>query len=371
MDKSISFFGLTIEQTQLLFSLQRLIILNDITMERNNGAIEKRKDIHENINELASILRGRKTEVISSAHKVAEDHLKICERKLVWFQEWEQNIQVYLKHLNNGYKLPFLESPHAAKIAIEQICYKSKNQIWKYLLLLECCLFVPYYPMNKDCSDKDKTLRKCKFLDNGTYLNFLSELLGVNQSFVEKFKNDYKKAIRQISRFWENFTKWSLIGMTATLAGIALFQPYLIFALPGTAGAAAFTSALAALGGGAVAAGGFGMVGGIVVLVGGGSLIGVAAGGGGSALISKMTVNLTLLESAKMSVILKDIILGVQKDTYSFQEILIEITKREQELKTEIIKLQTEKDKNKQRIKDLDKQVNLLEELLYGSRSYI
>jgi septal ring factor EnvC (AmiA/AmiB activator) len=72
-----------------------------------------------------------------------------------------------------------------------------------------------------------------------------------------------------------------------------------------------------------------------------------------------------------MSVILKDIILGVENDTYSFQEILIEVTKREQELKAEIIKLQTEKEKNKQRIKDLDKQVQLLEELLYGSRSYI
>lgn len=85
-------------------------------------------------------------------------------------------------------------------------------------------------------------------------------------------------------------------------------------------GAAAISAGLAALGGGAVAAGGFGMAGGIAVLVGGGSLLGATAGTAVGASIASLGSNAVLSEAAKLQVVLKEIVLAIQKDTSYFQQ---------------------------------------------------
>ncbi len=54
----------------------------------------------------------------------------------------------------------------------------------------------------------------------------------------------------------------------------------------------------------------------------------------------------------------------------SFQEILIKITKQEQQLREEIIRLQVDGIKNKRMIAELEKELDYLEKLVVGSRSY-
>lgn len=125
----------------------------------------------------------------------------------------------------------------------------------------------------------------------------------------------------------------------------------MLFAANGLSGAAAISAGLAALGGGAVAAGGFGMAGGIAVLVGGGSLLGATAGTAVGASIASLGSNAVLSEAAKLQVVLKEIVLAIQKDTSYFQQILLNINQQVSQLKSEVIKLKTANEKNKKKIK--------------------
>lgn len=117
------------------------------------------------------------------------------------------------------------------------------------------------------------------------------------------------------------------------------------------------------LGGGAIAAGGFGITGGIVVLVGGALLFGGGAGAGIGTLAASSSA-IVLTELAKMEVVLKEIILGIQRDTQMMQEIIMSMNDNLNEMRKEVIILKMENEKNKNKIKNLEESIEYLKKAI-------
>ena len=333
MEKACSIFGLTIEQTQLLFSLQRLITDGDCsyTLANGDGFLAK-----------------------SDA----------AQKKKLWLNRWDTSIANYLKKLSNKDLAPLRTDDEMRNL----ICnIKSETNIWKYMIFLECVLYRPYYPLSENKDDykqfKGLNLNKEKRKE---ILYHICSLLAIDTKYIERFESAYSKSIKSLSGYLTKVAAAAGVGLILILIAIVTFQYQIIafFAAEGLHGAAAISAGLAALGGGAVAAGGFGMAGGIAVLIGGGSLLGISAGGAVGISIASLGANAVLSEAAKMQVVLSEIVLAIQKDTKSFQEILFNIQRQNQKLKQELNLLKTETEKNKKQIKNLEKSIEYLEKLI-------
>ena len=175
-----------------------------------------------------------------------------------------------------------------------------------------------------------------------------------------------KNANKRLNGYWKKVVVGSAIGVVIIAIAVATGR-YRILALlapEGLSGAAAISAGLAALGGGAVAAGGYGMAGGIAVLVGGGSLLGIGVGGSMGILLASKNSNVLLSDAAKLEVVLKEIVIGVQKDTTSFQKILNQLAAQKEELRKKVEELQTQSDRNKKEIKELKKSLSYLEKVI-------
>lgn len=328
-----STFGLNFKQTCLLFSLERQIIMNDITYSEMQNKVEE------------------------------------ANAKKAWLYNWESKINDYLSSLNNGQSLTLGVDTIDPKSLFIKEKENSKNLTWKYLILLECILFNPYYPLemveDKGVWEalKEKFKNQALNKDNKIYsLNKIAEILEIENTYVEKFKKSYEASLDTLSGRWEKIVLGGGIGAIATtIIVLCLINPIVgaMAAAKGLSGAAAFNAGLAALGGGAISAGGFGIVGGITVLVGGSLIL----GGGTGAVIGMLTTNpkIMMTEMAKMQVVMKEIVLGLQKDTALFQEILNKLTANELEMRQEIKRLQEDNEANKEKIKNLQEAVEYLE----------
>ena len=331
-----STFGLNFKQTCLLFSLERQIIMNDITYSEMQNKVEE------------------------------------ANAKKAWLYNWESKINDYLSSLNNGQSLSLGVDTIDPKSLFIKEKENSKNLTWKYLILLECILFNPYYPLemveDKGVWEalKEKFKNQALNKDNKIYsLNKIAEILEIENTYVEKFKKSYEASLDTLSGFWQKIVLGVGIGAIATTIIVLCFiNPIAggilaVKGITGLTGIAAFNAAMAALGGGAIAAGGLGVAGGIAVLVGGSLVL----GGGTGAVIGMLTTNpkIMMTEMAKMQVVMKEIVLGLQKDTALFQEILNKLTANELEMRQEIKRLQEDNEANKEKIKNLQEAVEYLE----------
>lgn len=326
----IALFGLTSAQTNILFELQRLLITEDL-----------------------KVSKGKKNE----------------DRKIDWERQWFKSINDYLKGIGS---LPLCvhNDPFKIKEKVKSLEDETESKIWKYLVLLECVLYHPYYPLSKEKSDVSNV--KGLKLDKSSRekaLNVIAEILEINADYIEKFDKAYKKSYKSLSGFWTKLFIGAGVGVVVLLVAILTFQPEIaaIFAAEGLTGAAATASGLAALGGGAIAAGGAGTAGGFAVLVGGGTLIGTGVGVTGGFVWAQLGSGAVLSEAAKMQVVLKEIVLAIQKDTKSFQEVLSRIIDQQSNMKRELIALRANDASNKQKIKDLEKSIEYLEKLISNS----
>lgn len=156
-------------------------------------------------------------------------------------------------------------------------------------------------------------------------------------------------------------------GVVAIVVALAviLLQPEIVALLApeGLFGAAAANAVMAMLGGGAIAAGGLGIAGGWAVLVGGGFLIGGTVGTTAYMAIASSSSGFVLSQAARLEVVLKEIIMGMQNDTKLFQEILLNQQTQIYSLKNELKKLQENEKENKEKIKNLKKSIDYLEKL--------
>ena len=330
MKNFISEFGLTFKQTCLLFSLERQIVVHDI--------------------------------VSSKADNKQEEALK----KQMWLNAWDININNFLNHLGENQNVLIDIAKVNPKQLLEKIVKETseKTKAWRYLILLECTLFTPYYPLEQQVSDDESIVDKIKKAFGGLSLNessqktsliMIAELLNIDIKYIDIFKRRHQEALRSLSGFWKKVLLAGSTGMFVAVVIVLFFiNPIAAaFAAPGLTGAAAFSAGMAALGGGAIAAGGFGITGGIVVLAGAG--IGTLAASSSA---------IVLTELAKMEVVLKEIILGIQRDTQMMQEIIMSMNDNLNEMRKEVIILKMENEKNKNKIKNLEESIEYLKKAI-------
>ena len=333
MKDKFSVFGLTAEQSEVLFALQRKLTSNDVLVE------------------------GQKKTLIGSNKK---------GQKQLWLDTWDRSIEDYLKTYGGKSSQTKL-SYYDLSAKIKQLDQNAQNKVWKYMIFLECVLYSPYYPLsdNKEAYKPFKGLSINKKGRKET-LEKIADNLQIDKKYIKIFEDAHSSAVKKLSGYWTKVAMGAGIGIIVILIAIVTFQYEIIafFAAEGLSGAAAISAGLAALGGGAVAAGGFGMAGGIAVLVGGGSLLGASAGTAVGASIASLGSNAVLSEAAKLQVVLKEIVLAIQKDTMYFQQILLNINKEIAQLKEEIIKLKTDSANNKKKIKNLEESIEILEKLV-------
>ena len=333
MKDKFSVFGLTVEQSEVLFALQRKLTSNDVLVE------------------------GQKKPLIGSNKK---------GQKQLWLDTWDRSIEDYLKTYGGKSSQTKL-SYYDLSAKIKQLDQNAQNKVWKYMIFLECVLYSPYYPLsdNKEAYKPFKGLSINKKGRKET-LEKIADNLQIDKKYIKIFEDAHSSADKKLSGYWTKVAMGAGIGIIVILIAIVTFQYEIIayFAAEGLSGAAAISAGLAALGGGAVAAGGFGMAGGIAVLVGGGSLLGASAGTAVGASIASLGSNAVLSEAAKLQVVLKEIVLAIQKDTMYFQQILLNINKEIAQLKEEIIKLKTDSANNKKKIKNLEESIEILEKLV-------
>lgn len=237
--------SLDFEEMRILYSLENLIVSDDISITKN---------------------------------KEAED------LKRVWQRKWQENLVTMLSSDNITLENFFLN-----EIEIQKYLETNSNEMAQYLIVLEAMLFEPYYAIFED--DNDKKLKKLKnkskyLLENYTQIQDL-----ISAKEIEKIKKVYRKSVSKIA----GADKGMVVGAIGTAAvmiasGVLAFSfaPVIAVALVGNggaglSGAALISHCLAVLGGGSLAAGGFGMAGGTAIITGGGALLGMVSGTGMSA----------------------------------------------------------------------------------------
>ncbi|BAY34581.1 hypothetical protein NIES2107_64860 [Nostoc carneum NIES-2107] len=326
-------FGLTLEQTRIMFSYQYHLVLADID---NESSFET----------------------------------KALKRK--WLSMWKDSTELFLKSQvsqDTSIKsdLQLLTDFQVLKDIIKEIKDEAGNKLTLYLILLETTLFKPYYSLgNSSDDDKFKNLKVSNEELLVNKLKFFASTLNIDSSVVIRFKSHYDEAIQGIKGGWN---PWLIgaIGAIVLAVVAAFFTPAIAALLapilaPGLSGAAAVSAVLAALGGGAIAAGGFGMAGGFAVIIAGGAILGAGAGAGVGAVFAQ-SPDSALTQAAKLEVVIKEIVL-IQKDIRLAQEIIKEQRQAIRSLEDQKDDLLLNKEKNKQKIENLEKAIEYLKNAL-------
>lgn len=333
----ISKFGLNINQTKILFSIQKLIVEKDISISKNKNN-------------------------------------KKCVDKEMWLREWSQSILDYLCGMDLSQTRNFYNRYEVKQSINNEMIKSPHNKTWYYIVILEATLFAPYTPLEKD-KDNDKKYNKLKFNKQTEYIKeFVAEHSIINVSCVERFEGVYSKTLSKLKGIKSKIlisvvSVLAIVGLVAALASVfvgsiavAIFGSQFV----GLSGAALTSACLAAAGGGAIAAGGAGMAGGVAVIVGGGALLGLAGGGvavGGINMLVAATPDFTLTQAAKLEVVLKEIILNSQKDIRLAQSVLSNYKEQINKLNLYIKDLELKIEKDKKMIKNLKKSLEYMEKV--------
>jgi hypothetical protein len=329
-DDIVSMFGLTVNQTKIMFSIQQLITEWDCQLSENK---------------------------------------KIYDSKIRWKNSWSKSIIDYL-NTSTDKKEEVLYDADSINQQLKTEIEKSKNKSWYYILVLECLTFVPYTAL---AQDKDKEYNKCKFNEKSCQAKlvaFLIEQEHISEDKIKRLSKCYKKNISTISGKKQKIalSVVSVLAVTALAAlCVALMAPQLAVALVGAqfqglSGAALTSACLAAIGGGAVAVGGLGMSGGVAILAGGGALLGLAGSSTAAGLIATFSNSpeFTLTQSAKLETILKEVVLNVQQDVVTAQKIISQCQESIDVLNKKLTDLQIKDAKNKKEIKNLQKSIDYI-----------
>lgn len=330
-------FGLTPEQTRIMFSYQYHLVQADI----DSGSNYEKNAL-----------------------------------KREWLRKWKASTELFLNSQITPSNSPksscdIITDFELLTNLVESSLITPGNQLTRYLILIEVTLFQPYYPLG---DSRDEAFKNLKIADEERLTRKLRSFaltLDIDPNCVNRFKSNYKEAIKGIKG---GINPW-LVGVGAVAFGVAaVFATPLIVGLlapilaPGLYGAAAVSAVLAALGGGAIAANGLGMAGGMAVIVAGGSLLGAGAGVGVGALFGQ-SPDAALTQAAKLEVVMRDI-LFMQKDSRKAQEIIKpqEIIKQ---LRLGIRSLEDQRDelllnreKNQKEIENLTKAIEYLKKAL-------
>lgn len=197
--------------------------------------------------------------------------------------EWKKQ---WMEVSKNSLHMAKLYEPNIQKVYQALITHAENtidNRTWLYNIILELCLFSPYYQIDED----EKKYKKLKLVNKN--LDYMKDYFCEGQKYVsfkeiKQFESLYKHYHGYIEN--KNLKMAGAAGAVVAVgagvgAGAMLFAPQIAVALfggafPGLHGAALVNAALAAAGGGSLVAGGFGMAGGSVIIAGGGALLGMS-----------------------------------------------------------------------------------------------
>lgn len=303
-DMDMRGFGLTIEQTVILYNLEYQKARNDIQ--------------HTDLLLHRSAMRALKQKWLDEwrAYMTAgfPSFLQIEDAQLQWYTEEE---------------------------LVRKIQEMSPQEPWFRLVLLEAMLFEPYYPLSTEKDKKGKEIPSKEYDDirsgicgfkkseGDKYLESVFAPLCGTTGYIKRLRSCYDHVLWDLGEVLQSALTALALGAVITLAAViaaAAFAPQIAVLLvgaqfPGLHGAALVGACLAYLGGGAVAVGGAGMAGGTMVIVGGGAVLGLGAGAGAggavyaAGLLEKKAV---ILQSAKLLVSIREIFLNDEHDiTYS------------------------------------------------------
>ena len=329
-DMDINKFGLTVEQTELLYNLEYHLTLNDIRTTR----------IRKNCEAIKSLKQAWLEEWKGYITGGFSSFLQIEDAKLNWYSEQE---------------------------LIEKFEESEPQNTWFRLLLLEAMLFEPYYPLSleKDKKGKEVPSKKYKDLQSSTggfkkdrvdsYIDSFFSGSYYPNGYIKRLRKCYNRILRELNEVLKSVIKTLSIAAVMTIIAVAttgiLAGPIAVFLVGsnfvGLYGAALTGACLAYLGGGAIAAGGFGIAGGIATIVGGGAVLGMAAGAGiGSAvrnigLIGKQN---TILQSAKLLVSVREIFLNDEHDTVYSNSVFEKYVQNIMDIEKELVELKLQAD---------------------------
>lgn len=293
-------FGISEEQTEILYNLEYYKILNDI-----------------------------------ETTKIPVGGDKINQLKREWLEEWKAYITMgYAGFIN---KVDAKINWYSREELDKKIELNNPSKPWFRLVLLEAMLFEPYYALSTETDKKGNEVPSKKYsaLNNPiTGYNKNSGDKYLNEVYAEKYQlSGYVKRLRKcydkVCRELNEVLKIAITSIAIT-AGITIvtvitagsFAPAIAVTLVGSnftglSGAALTSACLAYVGTGAIAAGGLGMSGGIATIVGGGAILGLGVGagvGGTVGAVSLMGKKNTILQSAKLIVSVREIFLNDEKD---------------------------------------------------------
>lgn len=196
--------------------------------------------------------------------------------------EWKKQ---WMEVSKNSLQMAKLYEPNIQKVYQALITHAENtinNRTWLYNIILELCLFSPYYQIDED----EKKYKKLKLVNKN--LDYMKNYFCEGQKYVS-FKDikQFESLYKHYHGYIENKnlkmagTAGAVVAVGAGVGvGAMIFAPQIAVALfggafPGLHGAALVNAALAAAGGGSLVTGGLGMAGGSVIIAGGGALLGM------------------------------------------------------------------------------------------------
>lgn len=351
MGKDVGFekFGLTLEQTEILYNLEFYKTLNDAQKTRLpvNGS-------------------------------------KIQNLKLQWLNEWKSFISSGFSSFTQaaGAEMHW----YSEEQLIKKVEENQPQSTWFRLVLLEAMLFEPYYPLRlvKDKKGNDIPDPKYKALQGpvsgykeGTGDTFLEEFFSgdyYQKGYVKRLRKCYSSVLRELNEVLKTAITSIVIAAGITIAAVATagaFAPAIAVALVGSnfaglSGAALTSACLAYLGGGAIAIGGAGMAGGTIAIVGGGAALGLGVGagvGGAVGVVSLSGKRGTILQSAKLMVSVREIFLNDDHDLAYSNTILEKYVQNIAEIEKGLVELRLKADvADKEEKKKLKAQIQSAED---------
>ena len=349
-------FGLTLEQTEILYNIEMYKTVNDI----NRGG--KKAD-----------LKGQ------------------------WLEEWkhymEEGFSSFIGDENAVLHWYSVQELHDAVNA------NSPELPWFRLVLLEAMLFEPYYPLSTEINKKGNEVSSTKYKElhmplvgsnkpfvgynkseGDKYLDaFFTEAFYPN-GYITRLRKCHDKVIRELNEVLKNVIKSISITAIVTIAAVATagtFAGSIAVALvgssfPGLSGAALTSACLAYLGGGAIAAGGLGMAGGTMAIVGGGAVLGLGVGAGVGGAVGAAGVlgkKDTIQQSAKLMVSVREIFLNDEHDIEYSNTVYEQYVQNIADIEKGLVELKLKADvADKDEKKQLKKQIKNTEEAVQAMK---
>jgi len=348
--------GLTAEQTEILYNMQKQKTCCDIEQEQNPDK-------------------------------------KALKSK--WVGLWETAISDAYTGISGGQHLRWFDEGELIQSTKEALA-ASPNKMWFHLAILETTLFVLYHPLKtetkgegkkkKEVASKEfsaakpaKSTKECEWAKN-----FMAQC-GHDPAFVERIRATHKKVVNRLSERNKKIVIMTLVDLAAILATAltaGLLAPALAPSIAAAMGAqfafsgAALTSAsLAFIAGGSLAAGGGGMIGGTLIIAGGGGLLGLlgsAAVNGGAASLGLLSNKAyAISQNAKLEVTLREIILNTQHDVRFAQLVMERFKEQIISLNGRITEMELDAKTDKKLLKDLKAVVDIMKKSVKQSGRFI